>query len=640
MVLQKFEFKPGVNKEVPDYANEFGWQDGDKIRFRSGYPEKIGGWSKKGTNQFIGSARALKSWQNLDLDKYLGVGTHLKYFIELGGVFHDVTPIRQTTAAGDVTFSASNGSNIITVTDVSNDARENDFVTFSGAASLGGNITAAVLNQEYQITKVNSNNEYEFNARTAGTDISNFYTNGVVDDTSARINATGSDTGNGGSSVVGAYQVQSGVDTAVFGNGWGAGTWNRGAWNSAATLTVLSELMRLWQHDTFGEDLIFNIRNGSIFYFDTSNSLTQRAVNISSLAGASNTPTVAKQVIVSDVDRHVIAFGCNPIGSTVQDPLLIRFSSQEDPANWTPTALNTSGDLRIGTGTEIITAVQTRQEIVVFTDQSLHSMQFIGPPFTFGINMVSKNITIRGPNAAISVADRIFWMGIDQFYMYQGQVTLVPCTVKEHVFDDINEEQSEKIFATQNSGYGEIWWFYPSKNSDNIDKYVIYNYEQNIWYYGTLSRTAFIDRGISEYPVAAGNDGKLYFHEFGFDDQSGNVPAAIDAFIQSAPIDLGDGETFSYIRKLIPDITFRGSTNASPTVTYTLDAYNYNGGLTVSTDTADIVKSSNIPIEQYTEKVDLRVRGRAVAIKISSNQVGTTWRSGLNRLDIRPDGKR
>ena len=528
----------------------------------------------------------------------------------------------------------------ITVTDVSHDARENDFVTFSGAASLGGTITADVLNQEYQITKVNSNNEYEFNARTANTDISDYYSGGVVDDTAARINANGADTGNGGSSVVGAYQVQSGVDTAVFGNGWGAGTWNRGAWGSAATLTVLSELMRIWQHDTFGEDLVFNIRNGPIFYFDTSGSLTQRAVFLSALSGASNTPTIAKQVIVSDVDRHVIAFGCNPIGASAQDPLLIRFSSQEDPADWTPTSLNTAGDLRIGTGTQIVCAVQSRQEIVVFTDQSLHSMQFIGPPFTFGINMVSKNITIRSPNAAIAVADRIFWMGVDQFYMYQGQVNIVPCTVKEHVLTDINEDQAEKIFATQNSGFGEIWWFYPSASSANIDKYVVYNYEQNIWYFGTLSRTAFVDRGVSEYPIAADSNGKLYFHEFGLDDQSGSSPAAINAFIQSSPIDLGDGETFSYVRKLIPDVTFRNSTNPSPQIDFTIDAYNYSGGLQVSSDTASVIKTGSVPKEQYTEKIDLRVRGRSIAVKLESTQVGTTWRSGLNRFDIRPDGKR
>ena len=640
MVLQKFQFKPGVNTDIPSYANEFGWEDGDKIRFRSGYPEKIGGWSKKGNNEFIGSVRALKNWQTLDLDKYLGVGSHLKYFIEVGDVFHDITPIRQTTAAGDVTFAATNGSSTITVTDVSHDARENDFVTFSGASSLGGNITADVLNQEYQITKVNSNNEYEFNARTANTDISNYYSGGVVDDTSARIVAGSSDTGNGGSSVVGAYQVQSGVDTAVFGNGWGAGTWNRGTWNSAATLTVLSELMRIWQHDTFGEDLVFNVRNGPIFYFDTSGGLSQRAIFLSALSGASNTPTIAKQVIVSDVDRHVIAFGCNPIGVSTQDPLLIRFSSQEDPADWTPTSLNTAGDLRIGTGTQIVCAVQSRQEIVVFTDQSLHSMQFIGPPFTFGINMVSKNITIRGPNAAIAVADRIFWMGVDQFYMYQGQVNIVPCTVKEHVLNDVNEDQAEKIFATQNSGFGEIWWFYPSASSVNIDKYVVYNYEQNIWYFGTLSRTAFVDRGVSEYPIAAGPNGKLYFHEFGLDDQSGSSPAAINAFIQSSPIDLGDGETFSYVRKLIPDVTFRNSTNPSPQIDFTIDAYNYSGGLQVSSDTANVIKTGSVPKEQYTEKIDLRVRGRSIAVKLESTQVGTTWRSGLNRFDIRPDGKR
>ena len=494
MVLQKMEFRPGINTELPDYANENGWSDGDKIRFRVGYPEKIGGWARKGDNQFIGSARALKPWLTLESDRLIGVGTHLKYYIEDGGVYYDITPIRHTTAAGDVTFSASQGSHIITVNDTNHEARQGDFVTFSGAASLGGAITADVLNQEYQI-QTTTNSTYTIHARTASTDVNLYYDGGVINDTAAYVVATAGDTNTGGSNAVGAYQVQTGVDTSTFGLGFGAGTWSRGAWNSRATVNVLSENLRLWQHDTFGEDLVFCIRDGPVFYWDTSGTTAQRGVYLSALTNASNTPTVAKQVMVSDVDRHVIAFGCNPLGSNVQDPLLIRFSDQENPADWTPRTTNTAGDLRIGSGTAIVQAVETRQEILVFTDQALHSMQFIGPPYTFGINRVSENITIRSPNAAVAIGDSVYWMGVDQFYVYRGNVNQLNCTVKEKVLTDINNEQSTKIFVGVNSGFQEIWWFYPSLNSDNIDKYVVYNYEMDIWYYGTLNRTAWIDRG-------------------------------------------------------------------------------------------------------------------------------------------------
>lgn len=640
MVLQKLEFRPGINTELPDYANENGWSDGDKIRFRVGYPEKIGGWAKKGDNQFIGAARAMKQWTTLDRDNLIGIGTSLKYFIEDGGVFYDITPIRETTGAGDVTFSASQGSSVITVTDTNHGAREGDFVTFSGAASLGGAMTAAVLNQEYQVQTAPTTSTYTINARAATTGVNQYYTGGAIDDSAALVTATSGDTNTGGSSTVGAYQVQTGIDVTLFGNGWGAGVWSRGAWNSRATIVVQSEILRLWQHDTFGEDLIFNIRNGPIFYWDASGGASQRGVFLKDLTNADASPIVAKQVMVSDVDRHVIAFGCNPLGSNVQDPLLIRFSAQENPADWRPLTTNTAGDLRIGSGTAIVQAVETRQEILVFTDQALHSMQFIGPPYTFGINRISENITIRSPNAAVAVGDAVYWMGKDQFYVYNGNVNQLQCTVREKILRDINDDQLEKIFVGVNSGYQEIWWFYPSLNSNDVDKYVVYNYDANIWYYGTLNRTAWIDRGVTDYPVAAGTDGILYNHEYEADDQSGTSPVAIESFIQSAPIDLGDGEVFSYVRKMIPDVTFRTSTNPAPQVDFTIDAFNYNGGLQVSSDTANIVKSSSVPVEQYTEKVDLRVRGRAISVKISSDQVGTTWRTGLNRLDIRPDGKR
>jgi len=640
MVLQKLEFRPGINTELPDYANENGWSDGDKIRFRVGYPEKIGGWAKKGDNQFIGAARAMKQWTTLDRDNLIGIGTSLKYFIEDGGVFYDITPIRETTGAGDVTFSASQGSSVITVTDTNHGARQGDFVTFSGAASLGGAMTATVLNQEYQIQTAPTTSTYTINARAATTGVNQYYTGGAIDDSAALVTATSGDTNTGGSSTVGAYQVQTGIDVTLFGNGWGAGVWSRGAWNSRATIVVQSEILRLWQHDTFGEDLIFNIRNGPIFYWDASGGASQRGIFLKDLTNADASPIVAKQVMVSDVDRHVIAFGCNPLGSNVQDPLLIRFSAQENPADWRPLTTNTAGDLRIGSGTAIVQAVETRQEILVFTDQALHSMQFIGPPYTFGINRISENITIRSPNAAVAIGDAVYWMGKDQFYVYNGNVNQLQCTVREKILRDINDDQLEKIFVGVNSGYQEIWWFYPSLNSNDVDKYVVYNYDANIWYYGTLNRTAWIDRGVTDYPVAAGTDGILYNHEYEADDQSGTSPVAIESFIQSAPIDLGDGEVFSYVRKMIPDVTFRTSTNPAPQVDFTIDAFNYNGGLQVSSDTANIVKSSSVPVEQYTEKVDLRVRGRAISVKISSDQVGTTWRTGLNRLDIRPDGKR
>ena len=641
MTLQKMQFRAGINTELPDYANENGWSDGDKIRFRVGYPEKIGGWGRKNQNaQFVGQCRALKPWQTLDLDGFIGVGTNLKYFIEDGGVYYDITPIRRTTDAGEATFSAADGSDVITVTDVNHGCREEDFVTFSGATSLGGNITADILNQEHQIETVPNENTYTFRTRMANTVLKDYYDNALVDLTGATITAGTSDTDTGGSGIIAEYQINTGVDTSVFAPGWGAGTWSRQGWGQKANIDVRSEILRLWQHDNFGEDLVFNVRDGGVYYFDTSLGTSQRAVGIGELTGASDTPLVAKQVMVSDIDRHVIAFGTNPVGSNVQDPLLIRFSDQEDPADWTPTTQNTAGDLRIGSGTAIVQAVETRQQILIFTDVTLHTMQYVGAPFTFGINRISENITIRSPNAAVAVGDKVFWMGVDQFYVYQGQVRQLNCSVKEKILTDINGEQSEKITVGVNSGFHEIWWFYPSKNSENLDKYVVYNYDQDIWYYGTLNRTAWMDRGVTDYPLAAGTDGHLYFHEFGFDDNSGGAPAAIESFIQSAPIDLGDGETFSYVRKLVPDITFRGSTNPSPTAEYTIDAFNYNGGLQVSSDTANIVKTSSIPIEQYTEKVDLRVRGRAISFKIASTQVGTTWRTGLNRLDIRPDGKR
>ena len=506
MPLTKLQFQPGINRESTSYSNEGGWYDMDKVRFRMGYPEKIGGWTKLGIKSFLGSCRALHSWKTIALNNYLGLGTSDKYYIEEGQGYYDITPIRETTSAGDVTFAASDGSSTITVTDTNHGAVVGDFVTFSGAVSLGGLVTADVLNQEYKINSIVGSNSYTIIAREVNS-VADITVDGVY--TPVAVTANSSDSGNGGSSVVGAYQINTGLDTSVFGNGWGAGTWSRGAWNSAAVIDTLTDTLRLWSHDNFGEDLIINVYNGGIYYWDASavTPLTTRAVPLSSLAGASNTPTVAAKVIVSDVDRHVIAFGANPLGSSVQDPLLIRFSDQENAADWTPSTTNTAGDLLIGSGSRIVTAIETRQQILIFTDASLHVMQYLGPPFTFGINMISENVTIASPNSAIAIEDNVFWMGNNEFYTYGGAVQKLPCTVRDYVFSDFNQNQSEKVFAASNTSFSEVWWYYPSANSENVDRYVVYNYQQNIWYYGTLARSAWMDRGVEQNPIAAGLDG-------------------------------------------------------------------------------------------------------------------------------------
>ena len=639
MPLTKLQFQPGINRESTSYSNEGGWYDMDKVRFRMGYPEKIGGWTKLGIKSFLGSCRALHPWRTIALNNYLGVGTSDKYYIEEGQGYYDITPIRETTSAGDVTFAASNGSSTITVTDTNHGAVIGDFVTFSGAVSLGGLITADVLNQEYKINSIVDSNSYTITAREVNS-VAVITVDGEY--TPVAVTANSSDSGNGGSSVVGAYQINTGLDTSVFGNGWGAGTWSRGAWNSAAVIDTLTDTLRLWSHDNFGEDLIINVYNGGIYYWDASavSPLTTRAVPLSSLAGASNTPTVAAKVIVSDVDRHVIAFGANPLGSAVQDPLLIRFSDQENAADWTPTTTNTAGDLLIGSGSRIVTALETRQQILVFTDASLHVMQYLGPPFTFGINMISENVTIASPNSAIAIEDNVFWMGNNEFYAYGGAVQKLPCTVRDYVFSDFNQNQSEKVFAASNTSFSEVWWYYPSADSANVDRYVVFNYQQNIWYYGTLARGAWIDRGLEQNPIAAGLDGYLYTHENGFDDGSQNPAAAISAYIESSQFDIGDGNNFSFVSRIIPDVTFRDSTVSSPSVTFTMKARNFPGGNYLQEDDSVVTKTATVPVEQFTNQANIRLRGRSMALRVDSNETGMTWRLGSPRMDVRQDGRR
>jgi hypothetical protein len=704
MPLTKLQFKPGINRETTSYSNEGGWFNGDKVRFRMGFPEKIGGWVKNSENAFLGTCRALHPWVALSGEKYIGVGTGLKYYISEGGAYKDITPLRVASSA--VTFaggadtldgaisaeaqsivmdSASGfptgggriiiGSEQITYGGISSatltgcergvngttaaahsdgaavtcctlsvtdsdghGALENDFVTFSGAATLGGVITANVLNQEYQVTHVVSATVFQIEARAVAT-ISEITTTSGLNPTFVFANT--SDSGNGGGSSVGAYQINTGLDTSVQGTGWGAGTWGRGTWDSASDLTAGGNTLRIWSHDNFGEDLLMNVRDEGIFYWDKTNGVTTRAVSLASLGVAAAIPTIAKQVLVSDKDRHIIAFGCDPetaIGT--QDPLLIRFGSQESLTDWAAETTNTAGDLRIGSGSEIVTAVETRQQILVFTDVSLHAMQFLGPPFVFGINTISENITTASPKCAVAVNDNVFWMGREEFYVYAGAVKKLPCTVKDFVFSDFNEQQIQKVTAASNSSFSEIWWFYPSSGSEENDRYVIFNYEQNVWYYGTLDRTAWIDRGVDALPIAAGSDHYLYVHENGLDDGSNTPATGITSFIESSQMDLSEGNQFVFLSRLIPDITFRNSTSNSPTATFTLSARNYPGGPYLQTEGDSVIKTASSPVEQFTNQVNTRLRGRSFNLKVETEAVETTWRLGTPRVDVRPDGGR
>ena len=638
MPLQKLQFKPGVNKETTSYTNEGGWFDVDKVRFRFGLPEKIGGWLKKSTTSFLGTCRALHPWVSLNLDKFIGLGCDAKYYIEQSGVYYDITPIR-TNAATGITFAAVNGSSVLTVTHTGHGAVQGDFVIYSSvttAGGLGGQITKAILQQEYKIDEVVNANSYTIRARTVQ-DLSDISVNGVY--TPTEVNADGSDSGNGGGTT-GQYQVNSGIDTVVLSNGWGVGTWGRAGWGEAATINLATDTLRIWSHDNFGEDLLMNIRNGNIYYWDATNGTGTRAVTLSSLAGSISAPTIAKQIMVSDKDRHIIAFGCDTEANPgVQDPLSIRFSSQESLTDWAATATNTAGELRLGSGSEIITAQETRQQILVFTDESLYSMQFLGPPFTFGVNLISENITVRGPLAAIAIEDSVFWMGRNEFYVYTGQVQKLPCTVRDHVFDDFNDLQANKVTAGLNSANSEIWWFYPSSSSENVDRYVVYNYQEKVWYFGNLGRTAWIDRGINDFPIAASN-GYLYEHENGFDDGSYDPVQPIEAHIESSQIDLGEGDRFIFMTRLVPDITFLNSSVSTPEAVFTIKTRNFPGGNYLQSDTQNVTKSSSVPVEQFTDQVFIRVRGRSFAFRVESVNEGVTWRLGTPRLEIRPDGRR
>ena len=623
MPIQKLQYRPGVNRDVTSYTNEGGWIDSEKVRFRLGFPEKIGGWVKRTVNTYLGSARSLFPWTALDGSKFIAVGTSSKYYLVQGDDFNDITPIRQTTT-GEATFAVANGATVATVTDTSHGANTGDFVTFSDAASLGGNVTAAVLNQEYEIASVPTVNTFTINLS---------------------VTANGSDTGNGGGSTVAAFQIDCGLDTQVGGTGWGAGTWQRGTWGSSFGTGVATELS-LWNEDNFGEDLLLNLRDGGVYYWDKSGGLAARAVNLVDVDNANNAPTIAKQVMVSDNSRHIIVFGTNTIGTTTQDPLLIRFSSSESLTDWSPVPTNSAGDLRIGSGSTFVTAIETKREIVVFTDSTLHSMQYLGAPFSFGIQPLSTGITIMGPNAAVAVEDAVFWMGQDSFYLYEGGTKQLPCMVKEKVFFDFNYSQKDKVYAAHNAEFSEVTWYYCS-NTNSVanggtgqnDLYVTYNYAEQVWYYGTLARSSFIDRGTFQYPIGA-EGGYLYDHEVGYDADGSAMAASIEA----SPIDMGEGERFVFISRIIPDITFQGSTGNSPSVDMTLSMQDYPGSPYGQAEseavTSSAISTTTVPFEQFTTKADIRLRGRSFAFKIGSTALGVRWRLGSPRIHLRQDGRR
>ena len=639
MPFTKLQFKPGIVREVTSYTNEGGWHDCDKVRFQKGYPEKIGGWQKQSTRSFLGTCRALHTWVTLSLDQLIGLGTNLKYYINQGGDYADITPLRETTAVGAVTFTATTGSARLLVADTNHGAVINDFVTFSGAVSLGGNITAGVLNQEYQITEIVNTNSYYVEARLAGTTIGDITVDGQMVPTPVLANS--SDVGNGGAAVVAAYQINTGLDTSIRGSGWGAGPWSRGGWGSSSTAALDSNTLRIWTHDNFGEDLLINVRDGGIYYWDATNTLSSRAVNIANIPGAKSAPTIARQVLVSDRDRHIIAFGCDPQGTPgIQDPLTIRFSDSESATDWAATATNSAGEIRLGSGSGIIAAVETRQQILVFTDTTLYGMQFLGPPFTFGAAALSENITVAGPNAAVAVDDTVFWMGRTEFYIYDGAVQRLPCMVREFIFNHLNQGQIEKVNAALNTEDSEIWWFYPSEDSSEVDRYVVYNYLEQVWYFGNMGRTAWEDRGIFDFPIAANTDGYLYEHEIGFDDGTTNPASPINAFIQSSPMDLEDGDNFVYMRRMIPDVSFLNSTNALPEVDLTMNVRNVPDGTYFDSTTSTFVSTQAATVNQRTEIIYFRLRGRQMSFRIASDQTGTTWRLGSPRLELRSDGRR
>jgi len=700
MPLQKILFKPGVNRENTRYTTEGGWYEGDKIRFRQGNPEVIGGWERISSSTFLGICRSLWNWVTLANLNLVGVGTNLKFYIESGGAYNDITPIRVSSTINANPFVATLGSAVITVTDTAHGCGTGDFVVFSGAVGLGGNITAGILNLStgYQVTVL-----------TVDT-----YTITV----GALANATDvSGSPGGGSSVVATYQLNVGPSIQVPLVGWGAGGWGAGGWGEGVSNTLG---LQLWNQINYGEDLLFGPRGQGIYYWDASagSALTTRGVNLNTLGGtvsftnASPTvvtstvlftegaalqfsggslptgvsaattyyvfqvngltfnlldsagvevntsssgtgavslivdvPTAVNSFTVSDSSRFVIAFGCNDYGQIAIDPLLIRWSAQDDLYNWTPDPTNQAGFTRLSHGSEIVTSVQTRQEIVVFTDSSVYSLQYLGPPYVWAPQLLGDSVSIISPNAVSLASGIVYWMGVDKFYSYDGRVQTLNCDLRRFIFQDINLDQESQVFSGTNEGFNEVWWFYCSADVTAVDRYVIYNYLEKIWYYGTMARTAWLDSGLQPSPLAATYSNNLVSQEQGLDDKETATTVALNAYISSSEFDIGDGHNFGFVWRVLPDLTFEDSVNSPtgvlPTVTMTLYGLANSGSGQTSTAAQPVVKGSTYVLtEEFTGMIFTRMRGRQMIFKISSNQIGTAWQLGAPRIDIRPDGRR
>jgi hypothetical protein len=642
MPFIKLQFRPGINRDNTNYTNEGGWFDCDKIRFRSGFPEKIGGWIKATSESYDGVARQLLNWITSYSDNLLAVGTHKKVYIEAGGNFYDITPLRVTFSSTDTDncFATTNTSTTVTVNITGHGANDGDYVTFSGATAVGG-VPADELNAEYVVQYVDADS-FNITVTTA---------------------ATSTVAAGGGTSITAAFQVEVGNPDTTLGYGWGTGVWGGDesspipdrAWGLGSSSPV-DLPQRDWFFDNFDNDLVVNIRSGKPYYWargttiapDTA--LGTRAVSLQTVAtdagyDANDVPVKVGQLLVSQNDKHLLAFGAVPYGSTSSgdyDPLLIRWASQDEPGQWEPQVTNSAGFIRVSRGSKIVRALPTRQEILVWTDTHLYALQFLGTIDVFGLQEYADGVSIASPRACASAANTTFWMGRDKFYVYTGRVDTLPCSVRNYVFSDIDFTQADQIVCGTNEEWSEVWWFYPSESSGNNwnDRYVIYNYLDRIWYFGSIERTAWLDAPNREYPIAAGSGrddagGYLYDHENGIEDDTGPMTS----FIESSDFDLGDGDAFAMTRRIIPDLKFTGSTSVTPEIDMEVKTRSFPGGV-LSSDSADRQRVIRSAVGTYTDQVFIRARARHMALRVESDTAGVQWQLGSPRLDARPDGKR
>lgn len=620
MPLRKLLFKSGVNRENTRYTNEGGWYVSDKVRFRQGTPEKIGGWARYSVNQFNGVCRNLWNWVTNSGANLLGVGTNTKYYVEYNGVFRDITPIADTVSLNDP-FYATAGSNTIVVADSAHGADNGDYVIFSGAtiSFSGGSISPDDLNNEFEITVINADS-YSIEL-------------GVSANSVDAANSPFGDT------VLASYELAIGADITTPSTGWGVGAWGSGTWGFGGGASTGA---RLWSAMNWGEDLVFAPRDGSVYYWDYSVGFSTRAVNINTLAGSTHAPTQVNYIYVSDISRFLLAFGANDPADSVSgafDPMVVRWADQESLTDWYPQITNQAGSLRLSHGSELVTSVQTRQEIFTLTDSAAYSLQYVGPPLIWGAQLLGDNISIMGPNAIIIASGVVYWMGVDKFYVYDGRVQTLPCDLRRYVFSDINTVQGLQVFAGTNEGFNEVWWFYCSADSTTVDRYVVFNYLEKVWYYGTMARTAWSDSGLRPYPQSADYNNRILNQEYGVDDNAGDSVAAIDAYIESAEFDIDDGDRFMYVYRTVPDLTFTGSTpDTEPEVTFSIYPKKSSGS-PADAPAADSVVAADYPVDEYTSQIYTRFRGRQAYIKVRSNKIGTTWQLGAPRLDMKQDGR-